>query len=134
MWREFGNPVFPLMNAWFRSPDAPAFNLLGARFGPPDALGWIAFPFRMGALDRDLYVEIFAPDTRFAALAAAAAALGVAVAAGRAAGGRALRAADGVPTGATRVMSVVPPRYWPPESISSRPSPSIVACESSVAR
>jgi len=94
MWREFGNPVFPLMNAWFRSPDAPAFNLLGARFGPPDALGWIAFPFRMGALDRDLYVEIFAPDTRFAALAAAAAALGVAVAAGRAAGWRALRAAD----------------------------------------
>jgi hypothetical protein len=94
LWREFGNPVFPLMNAWFRSPDAPAFNLLGARFGPPDALGWIAFPFRMAALDRNLYVEIFAPDARFAALAAAAAALGVAAAAGRAAGARALRALD----------------------------------------
>ena len=32
-----------------------------------------------------------------------------------------------VPMGQTRVMSVVPPRYWPPESISSRPSPSIQA-------
>src|SRR3954470_15273726 len=24
LWREFGNPVFPLMNGWFRSPDALA--------------------------------------------------------------------------------------------------------------
>ena len=43
------------------------------------------------------------------------------------------------PTGTTRVMSVVPYSYWPPESISSRPSPivprmQIVACDSSVAR
>src|SRR5947207_10931104 len=22
MWREFGNPVFPLLNGWFQSPDA----------------------------------------------------------------------------------------------------------------
>ena len=43
-------------------------------------------------------------------------------------------AADTVPTGTTRVMSVVPPRYWPPESIRSRPSPSMVACEAAVAR
>ena len=42
--------------------------------------------------------------------------------------------AVGVPTGTTRVISVVPPRYWPPESISSRPSPSITACECGVAR
>lgn len=40
----------------------------------------------------------------------------------------------GAPTATTRVMSVVPPRYWPPESISSRPSPSITACDSAVAR
>ncbi len=40
----------------------------------------------------------------------------------------------GVPTATTRVMSVVPPRYWPPESISSSPSPSMTACASAVAR
>ncbi|KAG1470912.1 hypothetical protein G6F54_014518 [Rhizopus delemar] len=40
----------------------------------------------------------------------------------------------GVPTATPRVMSVVPPRYWPPESISNRPSPSMVACDSGVAR
>jgi hypothetical protein len=28
MAREFGNPVFPLLNGWFRSPDAPAANIL----------------------------------------------------------------------------------------------------------
>ncbi|MCY1180904.1 hypothetical protein D9M73_213770 [compost metagenome] len=39
----------------------------------------------------------------------------------------------GVPTATIRVMSVVPPRYWPPESINSRPSPSMTACSSSVA-
>lgn len=38
-----------------------------------------------------------------------------------------------VPTGTTRVMSVVPVTYWPPESISSRPSPAIVACDAGVA-
>ena len=45
-----------------------------------------------------------------------------------------LCAAVGSPTGTTRVMSVVPPRYWPPESISSRPSPSMTACEAWLAR
>ena len=28
LWREFGNPVFPLMNAWFESPHAPAVNMM----------------------------------------------------------------------------------------------------------
>ena len=39
----------------------------------------------------------------------------------------------GVPTGTTRVMSVVPFRYWPPESISRRPSPRILLNASGVA-
>jgi hypothetical protein len=39
-----------------------------------------------------------------------------------------------LPMGQTRVMSVVPPRYWPPLSMSSRPSPAMTACDSSVAR
>jgi hypothetical protein len=66
--REFGNPVFPLMNAWFRSPDAPAVNLVAARFTPQDLASALAFPFRLIALDRSLYSEIFAPDLRLAAL------------------------------------------------------------------
>jgi hypothetical protein len=39
-----------------------------------------------------------------------------------------------LPTGHIRVMSVVPPRYCAPESISSRPSPASDACDSGVAR
>ena len=93
LWREFGNPVFPLMNAWFRSPDALPFNLAATRFGLEGPLDWLAFPFRMITLDRQLYVETFAPDARFAALALAG--LALAVPALRGAGSaRALRAAD----------------------------------------
>lgn len=73
--REFGNPVFPLMNAWFQSPYAPAVNAIGERFTPRDFAAALTLPFRMIALDRSLYSEIFAPDLRFAALFAAAVAL-----------------------------------------------------------
>lgn len=75
MMREFGNPVFPLMNAWFKSPYAPAVNLIGERFTPQDLATALTFPFRMVALDRTLYSETFAPDIRLAALLAAAIAL-----------------------------------------------------------
>ena len=75
--REFGNPVFPLMNAWFASPHAPAFNMVSERFTPRDLFDALAFPFRMVALDRQLYVETFAPDLRLGALVLAAAALPV---------------------------------------------------------
>src|SRR5688572_16715839 len=94
LWREFGNPVFPLMNGWFRSPDALPFNMAAARFGLGGPLDWLAFPFRMITLDRHLYVETFAPDARFAALLLAGAALAV-PALRRAQNPRALRAADG---------------------------------------
>jgi hypothetical protein len=76
--REFGNPVFPLMNAWFKSPYAPAVNLVNARFLPG---GWgdaLSLPFRMVALDRHLYSETFAPDVRVAALVLLGAALPIA--------------------------------------------------------
>ncbi|HEX6691380.1 MAG TPA: hypothetical protein VF110_09575, partial [Burkholderiales bacterium] len=93
LWREFGNPVFPLMNGWFRSPEALPFNLAAARFGLGGPLDWLAFPFRMITLDRHLYVETFAPDARFAALVLAGAALAV-PALRRAQNASALRAAD----------------------------------------
>jgi hypothetical protein len=75
--REFGNPVFPLLNAWFQSPYAPAVNMVSERFTPADFTSVLSFPFRMIALDRGLYSENFAPDIRFAALLAAAIALPV---------------------------------------------------------
>jgi hypothetical protein len=77
MWHEFGNPVFPLFNAWFESPHAPAINLIGERFTPRDLGAALAFPFRMAVLDRALYSETFAPDIRFAALVVALGAFAV---------------------------------------------------------
>jgi hypothetical protein len=72
MWREFGNPVFPLLNAWFQSPHAPPANMFAGRFAPQDLWAAAAFPFRLIAPDRMLYAEITAPDWRFAPLALAA--------------------------------------------------------------
>lgn len=70
--REFGNPVFPLMNGWFRSPDAAPVNMVGARFTVAALEDVASFAFRMIPLDSSLYFENFAPDLRFAALLAAA--------------------------------------------------------------
>ncbi|HYM43071.1 MAG TPA: hypothetical protein VET46_09950, partial [Steroidobacteraceae bacterium] len=50
LWRQFGNPVFPLANAWFRSPDWLPVNMIGERFAPADAAALLEFPFRMAAL------------------------------------------------------------------------------------
>lgn len=72
---ELGNPVFPLMNGWFKSPYAPAVNMGAARFAPQGVADALLFPFRMAILSRALYVETFAPDIRFAALVVAALAL-----------------------------------------------------------
>ncbi|HUJ85896.1 MAG TPA: hypothetical protein VLX30_03485 [Burkholderiales bacterium] len=94
MLREFGNPVFPLMNAWFRSPDAPPFNLASERFGVDGWRSLLDFPFRMVLLDRSLYSENFAPDLRFAGLLVVAVALPVLAARRRADRKSALRGAD----------------------------------------
>lgn len=66
--REFGNPVFPLFNGWFRSPDYLEFNMVNDRFALRDPLALLALPFRMAALGPQIYAENFAPDLRFAAL------------------------------------------------------------------
>jgi len=94
MVREFGNPVFPLLNGWFRSPDAPAANILSERFALGDWGAALSFPFRMALLDRSLYSEVFAPDIRFAALTLVAAALLAAAAVRRAPAPCALQGAD----------------------------------------
>jgi hypothetical protein len=60
MAREFGHPLFPGLSAG------------GGRFAPQALLDALLFPFRMVVLDRSLYAEMFAPDLRFAGLAALA--------------------------------------------------------------
>ncbi len=73
--REFGNPVFPLFNGWFRSPHALPINLVSERF---TAGGWIdavTLPFRMATTSPAVYIETAAPDIRIAALLVAAAAV-----------------------------------------------------------
>ena len=68
MLREFGNPVFPLFNGWFRSPDALQFNMINERFAVRDPMALLTFPFDMATLDPRIYAENFAPDLRLAAL------------------------------------------------------------------
>jgi hypothetical protein len=92
MWLEFGNPVFPLFNGWFKSPHAPQVNMFAGRFALQDLWAAAAFPFQLIAPDRALYAEITAPDLRFAPLVLAAAALPIV--ARRAPSARALAGAD----------------------------------------
>lgn len=96
MYREFGNPVFPHLNAWFRSPAFPPFNLAAGRYAPQGLLEALAFPFQMVSHSSLTYTEIAAPDMRFSVLAACTVALiaMVAVRRGRAPGSAALRLVD----------------------------------------
>jgi hypothetical protein len=94
LWREFGNPVFPLMNAWFESPYAPAANMMSERFKQDGLTAALAFPLRVATLDPLLYIETLAPDIRFAALSAASLALAGTAALGRAAVRPAFTAVD----------------------------------------
>jgi hypothetical protein len=72
LWREFGNPVFPLFNEVFRSPDFPAVSLAHNRF-VPEGLGDAAvLPFHMARSTSWVYVENAAPDIRPGLLAMAA--------------------------------------------------------------
>ncbi len=45
LWRETGNPTFPLNNAVFRSPDWLPRNFLDTRFLPRSALQGVFYPF-----------------------------------------------------------------------------------------
>jgi hypothetical protein len=60
MQREFGNPVFPLFNGWFRSPHFLEYNMINERFALRDSLALLAFPFQMAALGPRIYAENFA--------------------------------------------------------------------------
>jgi len=98
LWREFGNPVFPLFNGWFRSPEFPPINIGAERFAPRSLGDAVLFPFRAVSPESMVYAEISAPDFRFAALMVLAAGLAAVLVWRRgramASGGRAPSAAD----------------------------------------
>lgn len=45
LWREFGNPFFPLLNSLFPSPEMPATTILDRQFIPHGILDALAYPF-----------------------------------------------------------------------------------------
>ncbi|MBS1186362.1 MAG: hypothetical protein H6R04_380 [Burkholderiaceae bacterium] len=75
LYREFGNPFFPLLNKVFRSPDFIAANHQHARFLPESLTDVMTLPFRMVDPVAWVYAEIIAPDMRFAVFFAACASL-----------------------------------------------------------
>ncbi len=69
LFNEFGNPVFPLFNHLFKSPDFPVTVLAHRRFIADGFLEAVSQPFRMADFHSWIYVEHNAPDLRFAVIA-----------------------------------------------------------------
>ena len=70
-WRvasEFGNPVFPLANRWFASPDFPPVDIVLERFRPESLQDLALLPLRMLEFHTWIHTEVFAPDARWAVL------------------------------------------------------------------
>jgi hypothetical protein len=78
LWREFGNPVFPLFNALFHSPDFPSVNISFERYRPRELAAFLSAPLRMAQAQGGIYGELNAPELRFALLIVLLAALPVA--------------------------------------------------------
>jgi hypothetical protein len=66
--RHFGNPLFPLLNGVFRSPEYTTARLIDFRFIPSSFVEALWRPFAMTAPVRLLHVERPAPDLRYALL------------------------------------------------------------------
>lgn len=70
LWQEFGNPLFPMFNAWFCSPDAACGGGGSAdiRFVPQTFWDAVRRPFEHALPFRMIYTEASAPDARFGAV------------------------------------------------------------------
>lgn len=68
VYEEFGNPVFPLFNGVFRSPDFPPSNLALITFTPDNLWDLVTLPFWMATDTAWVYVELPLPDVRPALL------------------------------------------------------------------
>jgi hypothetical protein len=77
LWRELGNPVFPMFNGIFRSPDFPAVNLYQGRYLPQSLQEALLAPVRMVLPDYLVYTELVSPDLRVLLLICALAAFAV---------------------------------------------------------
>lgn len=71
LWQHFGNPVMPLFNQWFASPEFPTAALRYERFLPGSVLDFLLRPFHMLSVRSMVHTEPRAPDLRYAALLAA---------------------------------------------------------------
>jgi hypothetical protein len=65
LWRDFGNPVFPLFNGIFPSPELSSVNILDRQFIPHGWLDGLAYPFYWLAGDNRSSEYAFR-DARFA--------------------------------------------------------------------
>lgn len=68
LWSAFGNPVFPLFNGIFRSPDYFPRNIEVLRFIPGSILAALYFPFEMATPIAWVYTETSAADLRYAVI------------------------------------------------------------------
>ncbi len=66
--RHFGNPVFPLLNGLFRSPDYSTGSMLDHRFIPATLGAALLRPFTMVLPIPWIHFEMPAPDLRYALL------------------------------------------------------------------
>jgi hypothetical protein len=66
--RHFGNPLFPLFNGIFRSPQFTTARIIDFRFIPTSFVAALWRPFAMMAPVRMVHVERPAPDLRYAVL------------------------------------------------------------------
>jgi len=68
LYRTFGNPFFPYLNGWFRSPDFPPFNIANRRFSPESIGDYVLLPMKLLDLNGFVYTETMSPDIRFLVL------------------------------------------------------------------
>lgn len=73
--RQFGNPVFPLLNGIFRSAQYPTAKMIDYRFVPDSLAEALWRPFAIGIPDFTVDDEVQAPDLRYALVLVAALAL-----------------------------------------------------------
>jgi hypothetical protein len=69
LFQEFGNPVFPLFNQIFQSPDFSTAPLSHGRFKITTIEEALTLPFRLASVHSWIYVENAAPDLRFSIIA-----------------------------------------------------------------
>jgi hypothetical protein len=72
MWERFDNPVFPYLNAWFRSPWWEEVNVPYRVYGPHSLAELVTFPFRLLQTNASFITEMHFRDWRLAILYIAA--------------------------------------------------------------